>query len=493
MVRTRPLRFLLVTLFLVLAFPLLGARITVLHFNDYHEHITPFADKAFGTNQTAGLARLVGQLERHRDDGLVLVAGDVLQGTPYSTIFRGHASMGILARHVDCMVFGNHEFDYGLENLRSLVKLFSGRLFSSNVLDAEGSPLGKNRWFVRTIRGVKVGVFGLTTMETKVTTHPKNVEGLRFLDEKSTAREMVAILRKEGAALVIAVTHCGFEEDKALAAAVPGIDLVVGGHSHTRLENGFRVGGTLVVQAGEKGLDLGKVVLDYDTKAKRLVSAQATLVRIEPGMPADRDTAKRIETYRRQLDADLQRVFGRTSVELDGGRTTVRTRESNLANFITDSIREAAKVQLVFINGGSIRSGIRQGEIRAMDILKVWPFNNTIVTMRLRGEAVLRILARSAGIAPDEGGFMHVAAGLAYTIKNRRLDSATFLGRPIDPATWYTVATSDFLAAGGDHYAEFKNGTGLVATGIVISDVIVRAIQQARDIAPRADGRIRRL
>ncbi len=468
-----------------------SATFTILHFNDFHAQVLPFK-KDFNDRETnAGIARLVYEIKKHKKQNtLLMVGGDILQGTPFSTIFKGEESFSMLNHLIDYMVLGNHEFDYGQENLQKLIKMSRFKIFSSNVIYQNGAPYFRETHFIHKMNGIKLGIFGLTTQETYITTHPKNVQGLKFLDEIPTARKMVSQLKQQGAKIIIALNHIGYRNDIALARAVPGIDVIVGGHSHTLLENGVRINQTLITQAYAYGLYLGVIKLVVSLRTGKLLQSHASVVKITPRTPEDSETLKMVKYYNARLDGSLNRVIGETQVFLDGNRETVRVRESNLGNLIADVIKNASRAEIAFMNGGGIRAAIQKGKITVGDVIKVLPFNNTIYTMRITGAALLNVLKKSAGKAHDDGGFLQVSGGLVIKLKNNRLVSVLFNRQPIVPSRYYTVAVSDFLAAGGDGYSEFQNGLNTTPTGITLSDALINFITKTSRVHPVLEGRI---
>jgi 2',3'-cyclic-nucleotide 2'-phosphodiesterase (5'-nucleotidase family) len=153
---------------------------------------------------------------------------------------------------------------------------------------------------------------------------------------------------------------------------------------------------------------------------------------------------------------------------------------------------DISRAEMVFINGGGIRESIQKGRIKIIDVLNVLPFNNTITTLDLPGSVVLAILKKSASLGNNAGGLVHVSRGLKYTIKGKTLGSVTFKGQPIDPARLYRVATSNFMAAGGDGYSEFKQGKRPYDLGITMSDAVQKRIMADKTVTVTTDGRLTR-
>jgi len=487
---TRPFRLAL-AIVLFAAATLGASRVTILHFNDFHAQVMPYKVEKNDATPSAGLARLVHLLRANRTaDTLTLFAGDMLLGTEYSTVFKGEAEFSILRGLVDFMTIGNHEFDYGISVLEGLRDKNMIPMLTANISYRDGRPFTRQKSVIRTINGVKVGIFGLVAETTPDETNPNNVRQLVFAAEETTARSMVQELRRQGAEVIVALTHIGYKRDKALAAAVPGIDVIIGAHSHTLLPAGERVGSTLIAQANWGGSHLGKVVLDYDKAARRLRSSEASLIASAASVQEDPAALASIETYRRQLDGKLNEVIGTTTIHLDGERSHVRSRETNLGNYIADVLCQAAGAEIALMNGGGIRTSIERGQIRVRDVQKVLPFSNTLQTIELPGSALLKVLERSAADIGGGGSFLQVSKDMNLVIRGKRLVQALYKGQPIQPGRIYRIATIDFLIVGGGGFVEFREGRNIKAAGGLLSEVVIEAIRKATNIMPRSEGRI---
>lgn len=465
--------------------------VQILHFNDFHAQIEPFKKHYKDKTKVGGIAHLVTKIKELKNSKtLVLLAGDAFQGTPFSTVFKGEATFRALNGHIDAMILGNHEFDYGQDNLLKRINAAKFPVINANVFTADGKPFTEKSYILKQIGKAKIGVFGLLTKETAVTTHPKNVKGVVFKNEIPRAKEMVKELRAKGATVIIALTHMGFEDDKKLAKEVSGIDLIVGGHSHTVLEKGYKVNSTLIAQAGSSGAYLGKIDLQINPKSGKLVSADAALIPVSPAIKADAETVKVLKDYKKKLDGQMKKVIGTSAVQLDGSRKNVRNKETNLGNLLADILKKRFNAEIAFLNGGGIRNSIDKGDITVEAVLKVLPFGNGVSTMMLSGKDIKSVLARSAAKKPSKGNFIQVSEGFKYEVKNKKLVSASLNGKPLEDGKLYKVATSDFLAAGGDGFLEFKNGKSVYATGQTMMDAVVAGIKELGNVSSKVEGRI---
>jgi 2',3'-cyclic-nucleotide 2'-phosphodiesterase (5'-nucleotidase family) len=455
-----------------------------------------------------GAAYLAAKAEALRNERptLLVSAGDMIQGNNWANLFQGESVIEFMnAMKFDAMALGNHEFDFGQQVLRKRIAEARFPVLGANV---EG--LGMLKPFViREVGGVKVALIGVVTEDTPVTTHPGNVAGLKFEPPAQTVRKYVAELRPH-ADIIVVLSHIGYSADRLLAEQVEGIDVIIGGHSHTRLEQPVTVGRTVIVQAWEHGKALG--LLDLTVKEGKIAAASGHLEEIMP-VPgtADRQILAIVEKYRQKVDAVLDEKVGETLVDLDG--ESVRRKETNLGDLITDVMRQVSGAEVAIINGGDIRTSIRKGEILLKNIYAVLPFNDYVVAIRLTGRQIREALEHGVGAIEEGSGRFPQVSGLSFTYSRSatngsRVKDILIGGAPLIPEKEYTVATNDFLAAGGDGYrvfgdairssADFSDIGGTLKgeklfysdPGKWLKDVVAGHIREKRTIAPAAGGRI---
>lgn len=448
--------------------------VTILHVNDFHGRLQPAPPKAGIDNApTGGAALLAGLIRRERGKdpaGTVLLsAGDMFQGTPVSNLFHGAPVLEIMnSLSFDAMALGNHEFDWGPDVLRDLRAGSSFPFLSATVVDDSGRFLpGISPYVMLERKGVRIAVVGVSTPDTPYTTKRDNVKGLVFPDPASALPEVVRQARSRGAVVVVALSHLGFDEDRKLAAAVPGIDLIIGGHSHTAVTMPVRVGGTVVAQAGSHGMHLGVVRLEVDPRSGSVIfrdSGSGLLpVSAASGAPADPEVSRVAESYRARLAGEFSKTVGTAAVAL------VRNdyAESNVGNLLCDAARAATGADVAFMNAYGIRADLPGGAITLEQVYTMLPFENTLLTVELAGEGILSALERGATL---ESGMLQVS-GVEMRIdlsrpKGGRVSDVRIAGVPLDPKKRYRVALNDFLAAGGDRFDAFREGSGAVAGGI---------------------------
>ncbi|MBD3291937.1 MAG: multifunctional 2',3'-cyclic-nucleotide 2'-phosphodiesterase/5'-nucleotidase/3'-nucleotidase [Armatimonadia bacterium] len=465
--------------------------VTILHFNDFHGNVLAPEDEG----ELGGLARIAGIIDQIRAENeqvgvqtLVLIAGDILQGTPLSTVFHGEADFAALnLMDISAMALGNHEFDYGMPNLHKLIDMSQFPILSANIrrkVDDTQVFDGTERFM---IGDEMLVVIGLTTPETRVTTMPSNVADLTFNDAAQVAGMLADRITRTTDRVVIALTHLGHEQDLDLARDVPALDVIVGGHSHTRVDEAVMVDGTPVVQAYAYGQYLGRLDLMIDEG--QVIDFDYRLIPVDASAPEDPEVTAVIVDYQRQLDDEIKRVVGRTEVPLDGAREIVRAGESNLGNAITDAMRLVSGAPIALHNGGGIRASIDAGPVTLEEVMQVLPFGNEVATLELTGAQLREILARSIAEPRPFGGFLHVS-GLTIVADGQELESVMVGDDPLDDGTTYSVATNAFLMEGGDGYETFTEGKKQYYVGTKLDTAFVQYLRKHESISPEVEGRI---
>lgn len=449
------------TVFGTSAFAAEEKTLTIIHTNDIHAAVNDNGKSQIGL---AKLGTYVEEL-RKKDEILVLDAGDMIQGLPIANLEKGKSIIP-MANEVgyDAMAVGNHEFDFGAANLFEVEKGFNFPMLSNNVM--KDGKLVFKPYIVKEVKGLKVGIFGISTPETAFKTHPDNVKGYEFADMVKASKETVDKLRNtEKVDIVIALAHLGLYEgdytSDIIAKNVDGVDLIIDGHSHTLLEKGIMEKDTLIVSTGSSMRAIGKVELKISDK--KIVDKKATVLKyddmkdVKPEQ-AIVDAIKKVEDAQKVI---LDKVVGKTSADLIGERRIVRTRESNLGQLATDAMIDLTKADMAITNGGGIRASIKTGDITMRDMVTVFPFGNTIMVKEVKGSDIVAALEHGTGEYPNEkGAFPHVA-GVTFTLRinapaGKRVADVKIAGQPIDMDKMYKVATNDFMAAGGDGYDMLK-------------------------------------
>ena len=481
--------------------------IRILYFNDFHGFAHPY--QPYGSDRKqGGLANLSARVEELRAEkpSLLLAAGDMIQGHNWANLFLGESSISAMnVMKVDAMVLGNHEFDFGQTVLKERIRQAGFPVLGANVVGLESVK----PYAFFDLNGVSVAVIGLVTSDVPQTTHPKNVHGLQFLAPEAVAERLVGELRERSDVIVV-LSHIGYHGDIRLAQKVKGIDVVVGGHTHTKVEKPVPAGRAYVVQAFEHAKVLG--VLDLTLKKNRIVKIDGRLEAITPDGKENKAVAAIVAKYQKQVDTLMDETVGWVADDLDGAH--VRLRETNLGNLVADILRKTTGADVAIINGGTIRTSIRKGQVKVSDIYATVPFDNYIVAVKLTGRQLQDTLEHGvSGVEDEEGRFPQVS-GLVFTYdprapKGSRVRDVWIGGNPLDVEREYSVATNDFLAAGGDGYQAFSEavksskdyalsggimkGDRLVYSdsGRWLRDVIVGYMQKQKVVSAKTEGRIR--
>lgn len=474
---------------------------SILFFNDLHGHLMPFkATMPDGSAaEVGGIARIAALARRLENENtrqgiltFTLVAGDILQGTPMSTVFTGRPDIEALNLiGVDAMTVGNHEFDFGLDNFLALKKIARFPIISSNIIWKEtGKLVNRPSVSFRLSKKFRLTVIGATTQELLVTTKPDNVSALSALDPVGTVRAEFERAKKSGP--VVLLSHCRFQSDRAVAEAVPGLAAIIGGHDQLLFEPVREVGPVRIFQAFEKGKYLGRLDLEVDPTTGAAAITGWKYLPITADLPEDPAVARLVAGYHQQLDARFKEVIGENKVPLDGERERIRYEETNLGDFVADIMREFTGAEVALINAGALRSSLDAGPVTVEEVFKVMPYSNEVVTVELTGAELFQVLSRAVQgeRADEDGGFLHVS-GLRFRVIGKTVEGVTVNGAALDPSRVYKVAITDFMAAGGDGYFVFKTKTA-TPTGNPLRELIVETIRQKKLIDARTDGRIER-
>jgi 2',3'-cyclic-nucleotide 2'-phosphodiesterase (5'-nucleotidase family) len=471
--------------------------LTILHVNDTHGRILPYIETITGERQMVGgaayLANMIQQERSKNPDGtLLLSAGDMFQGTPVSNLFKGRSVTDVMNYlKFDAMAIGNHEFDWGMDVLQHLVASSRFPYLSANIKDERGRYLtGVKPYIIVERKNVRIAIIGITTPEVPRITMPGLFKHMTVDRPEDILPQFIKKAKDEGAVIIIVLSHLGLDADKDLAQKFPGIHVIVGGHSHTALENPVIVGKTIIVQAGAYGLYLGILKLKIDPDTVRIIghTEERGLEKIMAGKDRQHDAelARIIQAYYGRIEKEYRRVVGQTSVPL----IRYHQRESNIGNFICDTMRKKTGTDMAFINSGAIRNNLPKGRFTLEQVFTLLPFDNSLVTMKLTGKQILEILEQNAKL---EHGILQVSGiEIRYDLfqpAGSRVREVYTGGRSLDPKKTYTVTTIDYLAAGGDAFSPFTEGKNIIY-GTALRDVIVSYLEKHSPISPRIEGRI---
>lgn len=467
---------------------------TIAHTNDMHGHIDENASgKEFGY---AKIATLVKEWRAENENFMLFDAGDTFQGTVFVNQFKGESVVPILNRlGYSVMASGNHEFDYGYEQLLKLRDMLKYPVMSANVFKADGSNL-LVPYYEATVGGKKFAFVGFVAEDTPILTQPDNVKGLTFKNPVEVAKEIVPKLKKQVDHVVV-VSHVGIEVDREIAKNVPGIDLIVGGHSHTALKTPELVNGTYIVQDWEYGKSLGRADLYY--LGKDLVAFSGGLKDYDANVKADPEIEVLVGDIVKKIDEVMNVVIAKTEVDLDGDRTLVRTKETNIGNYIADAMLARTKAiagheaDVALTNAGGIRVQLKAGDITKKDLYSLLPFPTTLVVVEATGAELKRALENGVSKVEEQAGRFPQISGMSFTYDpsqpaGQRVVEVLVGGKALDEKKTYKIATNDFITAGGDGYVSLNKPS--FNTGLTLYSIIEEAILKDKTLNPKVENRI---
>ncbi|RWA60746.1 bifunctional UDP-sugar hydrolase/5'-nucleotidase [Mesorhizobium sp.] len=505
--------------------------LNILHFNDWHSRIegnnkyesTCSAEEETKGECIGGAGRLITAIaqERKKLEGqnvLLLNAGDSFQGSLFYITYKGAAEEEFLNQmKPDAVTLGNHEFDDGESALVPYLDKAKFPIVSANVMPNDKS--GANGKFkpsiVVEVGGQKIGIVGAVTNDTPELASPG--PNIAIADDVKSITAEVEKLKGEGINKIIAVTHIGYNRERDVIAKIPGVDVVVGGHSHTLLSNtdpkaagpyptmvdnpdGYKVP---VVQAASYSKYLGdfKVVFDDNGVVKE---ASGDPIYLDKSITPDPAVLARIKELGAPIEALKNKEVAETTKAIDGSRENCRARECEMGNLVSDAILDRVKgqgVEIVISNGGGLRASIDQGTVTMGEVLTVLPFQNTLATFKISGKDLVAGLENGLSQIEDGAGRFPQVAGLKYAFDKSvapnagRVKSVEVMENgawaPINPDKQYLVATNNYVRQGGDGYKVFaEKATDAYDYGPGLEQVVADYLGAHRPYTPKLDGRI---
>lgn len=473
-------------------------KITVVHVNDVHGRV-----KEDDYEKAIGFAKLktkIEELRKENENLLVLNGGDTIHGNTIVNLSEGRTMIELMNLvGFDAMVPGNHDFNYGYDRLLELKKLAKFPIISANIRNEKGNS-DYEAFVIKEVDGVKLGIFGLTTDESKFKTHPNNIEGIEFLDPIESAKKTVLDMKKAGADLIICLGHIGIDgtslaTSEEIMERVDGIDLFVDGHSHEELNKEFK-DNRLLVQAGDYTRNIGLVEIEVEeNKVSKIEGSLIDYEKVKDLKP-NKQILDYIEKIEKENEPILNEVVGEALVDLDGKRENVRTKESNLGNLLTDVMVKYTEGDIAFLNGGDIRADIDKGEVTVGDIITTVPFSSMLQVIEVSGEDLLQALERGVDTYPEAAGHFPQVSGIEYSFDpqkpvGNRILSVKVEGKALDKNAKYKMVTNDFITAGGDGYTMLKDKKLISDVGLLESDLLIRYFKEVKEVSPRVEGRIK--
>ncbi|MEM8653201.1 MAG: 5'-nucleotidase C-terminal domain-containing protein [Pseudomonadota bacterium] len=514
-------RFLMGTAALALSAGMASAEYTlhILHTNDMHsriESINRFDSTCNAEGEAegecfGGVARVKSAIDAKKasldnQNVVVLDAGDPFQGSLFYTTYKGAAEAEFMEQMgYHAMAVGNHEFDDGPQGLADFIEKVSFPVISGNLdLSSSEELNGKvDNHVVLEVGGKKIGVISALATDTVETSSPG--PNVVFQDEIEALQADVATLEGEGVDIIIALNHVGLNMDLAIAEAVPGIDVVIGGHSHTLMTNGDdetpaypeMVGDTPVAQAYAYTKYLGHLTVTFDDDGN-VTAASGDPMLLDASVEPNAAFIERIAEMGAPIEEMKTRVVAEAAEAIEGGRDTCRAQECPMGSLIADAMLDRVKdqgIEIAIQNGGGIRASIDAGEITMGEVLTVLPFQNTLSTFQVPGVAIVAALENGVGQIEDGAGRFPQVAGMSYAFDvskpaGERVSDVMVGGAPIEMDKVYGVVSNNYVRNGGDGYAMFVDAANAYDFGPDLADVTAEYLAAQGPFTPYTDGRI---
>lgn len=506
--------------------------LNILHINDLHSRIesinqydsTCSAEEEEKNECFGGVARVKTAIDAHRkvfaDAGanvLVLDAGDQFQGSLFYTTYKSEAVAEFMnGIGFDAMAVGNHEFDDGPEELAKFLDKVKFPVISGNTVTGADTPIA-NRipgYIVKEVNGQKIAVVSVLATDTDETSSPG--KSVFFEDEITYLKGIVPKIEAEGINKIILLSHVGYPRDKEIAAAVDGIDVIVGGHSHTLLSNtdekaagpyptnvknpsGVEVP---IVQAYAYSKYLGNLKVVFDDAGK-VKSASGTPELLDASITPDTGFKNRVAELGKPIEELKKKEIAEATAVIDGSRETCRAQECAMGNLVADAMLARVAPQGISIaiqNGGGLRASIDEGTVTMGEVLTVLPFQNTVATFQLKGSHLIAALENGLSQIEEGAGRFAQVAGLKYSFDKSKPAGSRVVSVevkegngfvPLDPAKTYGVVSNNYMRAGGDGYKIFATaGMNAYDFGPSLEQVVADYLTANRPYKPYTDRRI---
>lgn len=489
----------------------------VLHTNDHHGHPIAFYDYPAGDQ--GGLparATYVNKVREMNPNVLVVDAGDIMTGRPESNFFKAEPDIiGYNYIGYDLMAMGNHEFDNDWETMQKQIAMSDFPWLCANVTK-DGKLLDNVQpYIIKEYEGFKVAILGLMSKYTKDTGNPEFIKDFTFRDEVEVANEYVPML-KEQADIVIAVVHMGLYDNnekgsRYLAANVPGLAMIVDGHSHSKIDEPVVENGVPIVQARHWGLYMGNMTLKFMDGMVTSFDWQLDPINVQYRKTDDdgnrtyhyvtEEIAKdemllaKLQPFADKVDEVLSEVIGNATDVFPNDDT--RKMETALGDIVTDSQEwflenMDMEIDFAFQNGGGIRATLGAGEIQKQTVYEVLPFDNSITLVTLSGADVIALFDKAAtNIGAGAMAQVSSSVKVQFNAETQTVEELLIGGADVDPAKEYKIAVNSYLASGGDGYAVFKNAKDFYDSSLMQRDAFIDyLIHLGGEITPVTDGRI---
>ncbi|MBI4655665.1 MAG: bifunctional metallophosphatase/5'-nucleotidase [Elusimicrobia bacterium] len=510
----------------VFAFNLSAKTILIYHTSDVHGWYSSKEaawDKENPKRKIGGFAALASLLKKEKNPYVLLDSGDTYQGTPEGNFTKGMATIMLMNQlgYAACAA-GNHEYDYGEENFKNLASSATFPFLGANVYYKEtAKPVEYLKpYTIVEKNGKKIGVIGLAGKHTSITTLPSNVKHLEFRDETAQSYVWTQEIKKQNPDVIVILLHEGTDPsislqkadmtswtpDKkqasfgtiAVARSSKGADVVLGGHLHTGIFNGYfdKESSTLISESFWGLTDVTRIDLEFDDATGKFKSASAKLIPLwidETG--EDEKILETIESFSAVVNKEMDRVIGKTEIEINETLPGSGKFDSPIGNWFCDILRKHAKTDIAVQNTGGIRSYLKKGDIRIRDIYHIMPFENTLVTFKITGRQLENMMREN--LRPERSKMQVSGIKVRFRMSSERKPVEIYIernGKKVNPEDEFTIATNNYLTSGGFGEKFISEIKEIADTMIPIRDALIKGVAEARTISKQPDsGRIIKL
>ncbi len=477
-------------------------KITILYTNDTHSRLLPFTQAVTGKS-VGGIERraaYISSVKKENPFTLVVDAGDLSQGTPFYNFFKGEAEFKAFAlAGYDYLTLGNHELDYGMQNLKSQARAAGLEFVCANLFDSKTLKPLFTPFKIKNIGGVKIAVIGIMGKEAWDVVSNKYKEGVLYAGEFVLLKKICALL-SDKVDLIVLLSHSGYQQDIKLAAALPEIGVIIGSHTHTKMDKPLEVytarpplNKTIVTQAFENGVYMGRLDFYFDG-GNRLPNYGSFYKLIDSSIRVNKKTPLRrhIQYYEDKMKDAVSIIIGESEIEMDNMADMFNSLDTPMGRYMCDALKEISGSDVFFTNTTTFRDRMPPGAITIETLLKIVPFDNTVVVFEMSGAALLKMMNFIALNFGKNESFQY--GGIAFTIDidTRTAREVLVGGSPVDNDKIYKVATSSYIAQGNLMGGEmFKEARSNYDTGTCLRDMLMEYIKKNPKINAPAGGRLK--
>lgn len=481
-------------------------KFTILHSNDMHGDFLAEVNKEGGSQMIGGLALLSGYINKVRQEEenvLYVISGDMVQGSLIDSEYKGISTMEIMNYLApDVVSLGNHEFDYGLPHLLFLEKMANFPIVNANLYIKKYRKRMMEPYLIIKKAGFDILFTGIITEKVMDSIGQDKLIGSFVTLEEASAEvgKITDAYKKDDIDLTILLTHIGFESDVQLAKMLKpewGVDMIIGGHSHTVLEQPAKENNVLIAQAGVGTDQIGRfdIVVDDDTNS--IVDYQWKLIPINDSLAEpDHELLQYIESYKKEVDRKFNTLIGKLAGKLTH---PVREEETSLGNFIADAFANMAECDVMFVGAGSIRTKELGPKVTLGDLTACFPYDDSLTRFTIDGATLKQIFAHV--MRPEnrdgEGECYQVSCGIAavYDDQAKSLESLSYEGKLVNDTGCYRICLQGYHVSQAENYlgvseAKLRESGQAKVVSTSAKSALEEYVKNHQNIGAKIEGRL---